>query len=242
MLDNIWNPELFVPLYLALCYSIFLVMIAGNFDKFAKWKKYVININAGLMFAYLFIQLLPDVFLHNDAPIPKFTYIFLFLGYISFYMAEKHEFALKESRMTRAQDLLMIRRAGFYVVHFITGYLIVYVFSHKAFLSTLILLIPFTMYTIAMVLMYEDLEHWLAKSHNHTWTYAGLIFLGAVAATVTTYILDIPLFYFYAFFAGTLVYLMTTMDNPKQKRGHIVWFIVGILVFAILHTLDMTFG
>jgi len=234
---SMWEKEIIVPIYVAFCYSFFLFLLHDKIHHLRKWDTLIININAGLVFTYIFLTVFPDIF-NQNVGVDYLTYFFVFMGFIGFYIAEKHTFALHESTALKEKAITIIRTSGFYILHFITGYLIVYTFAQKTFASTILLLIPFTFYIVAMVLLYDELQHWIKEPKNQAWLFPLMIFVGAICALITTHIFHISLFYFYAFFGGTLLYLMTAIVTPKHKKGHLAWFIAGVCLYFVLFFIE----
>lgn len=222
--------EYIIPLIIAFVYSIFVYYVTKIITRIKHLHKLFINVTTGLMFAYMFLTLLPDVYFYNTEGFLMVTIFFIFAGYISFYIAEKQVYAKKLSYKLTHREVIAIKSGGFYLLHFITGFIIVYTFSTSTIYATLILLIPFTFHILATSLLYEDINKWSVSSWAEV-LQSFLILVGALSAVLLTWFLGVSLFYFYAFFAGTFMYLVTTIVTPEYKHGNVTFFLLGIFLY-----------
>lgn len=222
-----------VPLLIALFFSIFLFYLSGISHQLKKKDALVINFSGGLVFAYLFMSLLPDIYsFHvNDVTQMSIRAFIAFIGYIAFYLAEKRIFEHSKKGVNVSKQLLAVRTGGFYVLHFITGYIIVYTFEQNSLIATLAILIPFTFHILATMLLFEDLHSWVKETTETRIVLSVLIVIGAFSAIITQKILTIPHIFFYSFFAGTFIYLVTTLLTPRHKHSHLTFFLLGIFIY-----------
>lgn len=223
-----------VPLILALGYAIFLFILSYYTVKWKKHEKGIVNVTAGLLFSYIFLTQLPEIYMQNIPDAQKvMSAFFMFIGFIGFYLAEKRVF-MENHHEKLHEKLLTIRTGSFYIVHFITGYLIIFTFAETAVLGVILLLIPFTCHIVATSIMFEDLNRWMKGSIESRVLFPLLVFVGAVAALITQSLLQIPLVHFYSFFTGTLFYLATTLFTPQHKKASLTYFLCGILLYFVL--------
>ena len=188
------------------------------------------------MFTYLFMTLLPNIFVRSNLPESQVlaNTFFMFIGYIAFYVAEKRVFENTKIKTRVKTKIFDIRRAGFYVLHFITGYLIIYTFREKDILSTLLVLIPFTFHILATSFLFEELDKWKNDPLDSRFLFPALIVIGSVSAIITTDLFGIDLVYFYSFFAGTYIYLVMSILTPNHKHGTLTSFFLGIFFYFVL--------
>lgn len=222
-----------VPLYVAIFYGVFLFITSSLVHNLKRHSDLVIDITAGLMFSYLFITLLPDIFdsAPNIVPISAFI---LFVGYIGFYLAEKHMYSKVRKGNSVRKALFAIRQGGIHIVHFFTGFVIVFTFTESNLARIFLVLIPFTFHIFATTFMYEDMRRWVKDSIDGKFLLPFLIVVGASCALVIKYYFGIPLLFFYAFFGGTLIYLTTTLLNPRHKHAPVTFFIFGVFMYFLL--------
>jgi hypothetical protein len=227
------QASVLIPLYVSFCFALFLYLSNDFIHHLKKYSFLIINLAAGFLFAYMFLTLLPDIYRSNASVLIQAGFFFTFIGYISFYLAEKHIFSSKKSNTQK--ELLAIRTGGFYLVHFITGFIIVYSFSIDTFGKSLTILIPFLLHNAATMLLYEDLTKWLLRYHHRTTlVFPGLVMLGAISAIFLEHTFGISSYYFYAFFGGTFMYLITTIMTPGYHKGYLNYFLAGIIAYVSL--------
>lgn len=232
----IFESGIIGPLYVSVVFSFFLFLLSFVTVKLKRFDSYIINFTSGLMFTYLFMTLLPDIFVRSqvtESHLVTNTF-FMFIGYIAFYIAEKRVFESTKIKTRVQTKIFDIRRAGFYVLHFITGYLIIYTFQEKDLLSTLLVLIPFTFHILATSFLFEDLDKWKKDALDSRFLFPFLIVIGSVSAIITTDLFSIDIVYFYSFFGGTYIYLVMSILTPDHKHGTLTSFFLGIFFYFVL--------
>ncbi len=225
-----------IPVSIAVLFALTIFFISGQIYKLRKIDGLVVNLSGGLIFSYLFMTLLPDIYVFHIDSVQDMTIraFIAFVGYIAFYLAEKRIFEKSKKGITVSKQLLSIRTGGFYVLHFITGYIIVYTFEQNSLLVTLGILIPFTAHIVATLLLFEDLRSWVKETLETRIVLSVLIAVGAFSAIITQQMFTIPHIFFYAFFAGTFIYLVTTIMTPRHKHSHITYFLLGIFLYFVI--------
>jgi hypothetical protein len=226
----------FFSIYISVCYALFLFLLSFYNSKFKRYDSFIVNLTSGLMFAYLFLTLLPEIY-HAGEGISSVSLaiaFFMFVGFIGFYIAEKKVFEDSKTRAGIASKIFEIRRGGFYIIHFITGYIIVYTFSAQSLSAALFLMIPFTFHIVSTSILYEDVERWASGAIESRVLFPVLMVVGAIAAEITMVVLKIDLIYFYSFFAGTFIYLVMTILTPEHKKGTLTIFLSGIFLYFVL--------
>jgi hypothetical protein len=226
----------FFSIYISLCYAFFLFLLSFYTTRFRKFDALIVNLASGLMFAYLFLTLLPEIYHASSVDPVELMAIsfFMFVGFIGFYIAEKKLFEDSKRRGSFQMKLFEIRKNGFYIIHFITGYLIVYTFASKSIAAALFLMIPFTFHIVSTSILFEDVEKWQEGAVESRILFPILIVVGAISAEITSAVLKLDLIYFYAFFAGTFIYLVMTILTPEHKRGTLSSFLFGIFLYFML--------
>ena len=229
------NPTV-SPIVLSFLFALFLFVLSFLTAGLKRYDSHIINFTAGLMFTYLFMTLLPNIFVRSNLPESQVlaNTFFMFIGYIAFYVAEKRVFENTKIKTRVKTKIFDIRRAGFYVLHFITGYLIIYTFREKDILSTLLVLIPFTFHILATSFLFEELDKWKNDPLDSRFLFPALIVIGSVSAIITTDLFGIDLVYFYSFFAGTYIYLVMSILTPNHKHGTLTSFFLGIFFYFVL--------
>ncbi|MFT4312403.1 MAG: hypothetical protein ACMXYF_04180 [Candidatus Woesearchaeota archaeon] len=221
------------PIIIALSYALFLYFLTHLMPHAKKHRQLIINMTGGLMFAYIFLTLIPEIIIHSGelARVAAFS---MFVGYIGFYLAEKRTFAALGKQISIKQKVIFIRSAGIHLIHFITGFILVYTYDQTNLFQTFILLVPLTLHIIATTLLYEDLTKWSKETIDEKFVLPFLIFIGSVLAIALTHLFNFPLILFYAFFGGTFVYLITTILHPRHDQAPITYFIFGIFMYIVL--------
>ena len=223
----------FVPIILALILTLVHYSSQYISNLVEKFHSRILSFSAGLFISLIFVYLLPEVV--RGAEFVN-IYLLLLVGFVLFHITEKFIYQHVKDKSRLMKDLAELHMVGFFIDHFIIGFILVLTFEFSTRLNFLIFM-PFLLHTISSSI---SLEHINLQSK----TIANKLFLGfstffgAIIATI----LDLSNFYFFSVYSialGALLYVVVRDMIPKGQRGSPLFFLIGVLVTLITISLAL---
>ena len=201
---------------------------------------------AGVSVAYVFVDVLPELCLRNEAVVrivgahPLFgeqrIYCLALFAFVLLYgldhlvsVRHRRDPSLKETGAFVFADWLQV--VGFAVYSWMIGYLLV----ERAERSMLAL----ALYVVAMGLHFLIVDHSLQEKRGQSyrrcgrWVLAASVPLGCVAGT-TMPIDEVTFARLFAFIAGGMVITSAQSELPDERDGRFWPFTAGAMLYAIL--------
>lgn len=195
-----------------------------------KHKYKVISFGAGIMLAYLILELLPRLyisltFLNNS------LFLFVLVGFSSLHLLEKYIYQ-HTSRKKRLTKLKEAHSAIFFFYYIIIG-IILSDITNKNLIEGTLFFVPLVFHTTLGSLSLNELHHTIKKNLPLK------IFLSAsplIGILMATYI-NIPVPVNHALLgliSGALLFIITREVIPKESKGNPLDFLLGLAVYTIM--------
>jgi hypothetical protein len=188
----------------------------------------VLSFSGGLLVTMIFLVLIPEVVNISDSSI---IFFYMLMGFIFFYLTEKYLYQHVKNKKHLLRDLKELHIIGFFVDHFILGFILVTVLKIEGPLSFLILL-PIFLHTVSSSISLDHI-HEEAKTHVNKIVLSSSTFLGALIA-LTLNIEEGLQALFLSFAIGMLIYIVNRDILPKEARGKPSLFILGVVIVVIV--------
>lgn len=230
MLSNIMNDlGLIVLVILA---SLLLSIIHYFSHKISKIMDIhhndVLSFSGGLLVTMIFLVLIPEVVRASKSTI---IFFYMLLGFIFFYLTEKYLYQHVKNKKHLLRDLKELHALGFFVDHFILGFILVTVLAIEGPLSFLILL-PIFLHTISSSISLDHI-HERAKTQVNKIVLSISPLLGALMA-LTLDINESLQALFLSFAIGMLIYIVNRDILPREAKGKPALFILGAIIVGIV--------
>jgi zinc transporter ZupT len=187
----------------------------------------VLSFSGGILIAMIFLVLIPEVIeLSNSAEI----FLLMLLGYMVFHNAEKYLYQHVKDKKHLLDELKELHSLGFFLDHFILGFILVTVLKLEESLRFLILL-PIFLHTISSSISLDHI-HEKAKTHVNKIILSLAPLLGALTALVLEIEAEIQ-GSFLAFAIGMLIYIVNRDILPKGEKGRPIVFSMGAIIVII---------
>jgi zinc transporter ZupT len=220
-------PIEFTPIGLALLLSI-LHLFSKRISKYIeKFHIGITSFSAGIFITIIFLSLLPELIKGVE-----YTNIFLFMliGFAVFHISEKYVYQHIKDKKKLMKDLAEIHMFGFYIDHFVIGFLLVLTFLAKGSLGFFVF-IPFVLHTISSSFSLEHCDE-KAKVKLSRILLSSSTLTGAIIASLLSF--NQALFFIlFAFSTGAIFYVVVRDMLPKGEGGNTFYFIIGALITLI---------
>ncbi len=182
----------------------------------------VLSYSGGTLIALIFLILLPEVIGISDS---KIIFLLILLGFVVFHLTEKYLYQHVKNKRQQLRKLKELHQAGFFIDHFILGFVLVTILEITDYLGFLIL-IPIFLHTISSSISLDHIHEKAQTSVPKTVLSASTLF-GAVTALILE-IDEKTQAAVLAMTLGILIYIVNRDILPEEEKGRPLWFIAGI--------------
>ena len=217
-----------IPLFLALILSILHFFSSKVSGKIEKYHSKIISLSAGILVSLLFLEILP-LLLKTRTLSNSLIFTAILGGFVVFHIAEKYLYQHIKHKKELLKDLAELHVLGFYINHFILGFLLV--LAGKG--TQLLIFIPLLLHTVSSSISLEHIHEKIRSNISKRIFIASSTFLGALVAILlspaeTLYIL------LFSIITGMVLYISFRDMVPKEKEGSPQFFLLGVLLIVIL--------
>ena len=225
-----------VPIALSLIMGLAILISENISITYFKYRKYLVSLIAGISVTYIFLHLLPELYI-GVSTFNKSLLIFVLLGFVTFHVIEKYIFQnVNKKRITTT--LKLNHALGTFLYDGSVGIVIVY-FLSKSFSDGLLFFIPVFLYASLSNLSIRNV-HSLKNSPEQPIrdkvtkiALAGATFYGVLLALILPFSLKF-IYSLTGIVAGVLFYIVIRETIPKEKEGKPLFFIIGVLIYSLL--------
>lgn len=219
--------EIVVLLY-ALFLSFFHLMCDRLSTCISGSHEMLLSYGGGSLLAIIFLVFLPEA-VHFT---PTLTvYPLILLGFVLFLLSEKYLYQHVKDPDVLDEELYYLHVAGFFIDHFIKGFILVTIILLEPMLGFLAA-IPFFIHTLSSSIALRQLDEYsgryidrvLLSSSTVIGTLVGLLFK-------TNPFIERNVV---AFISGMMLFLVSRDILPKKKEGRPLFFILGVITVFIL--------
>jgi zinc transporter ZupT len=234
MMDEIVFP--IIVLSLAVILS-FLHYFSHKFSSFIKKHHYKgLSLSGGTLIAIIFLILLPEISMfENIAPI----YLMMLLGFSIFYMGEKYLYQHVKNKKDMLDDLKEMHTLGFFIDHFILGFVLVTTLDLEKSFGYLIFF-PIFLHTVSSSIALDHIDK-RAKTKLKKIVLSSSPLIGAIVALIFE-IRETILAVSLSLILGMLLYIVNRDILPGGKRGHPKMFILGVSIVVAIWVIITIFG
>jgi hypothetical protein len=219
---------------LALILSIVDFFTEGFFSKASPNKMKFISVSAGVSVSYIFLILLPEIYLRS-MEINRLLFLTVLFGFGIFHIIEKY---IRQNFTGPAlrKEHRVVHSVSSFVYFFVVLFLLVKLAGVNNDLSAVLLFIPIMLHIII-----DSLPRRHTKKHYLRAFSASSPFLVAISAsfidvgqTGNTMLLGLV--------GGALLYTVVRESLPRERKGRPMYFITGLLLFTVLILLLWNIG
>jgi zinc transporter ZupT len=220
---------LLYPIFLALILSILHYYSSIVSRKIERYHYWILSLSSGILLAIIFLELFPEAFKLLEEKL----FLFVFLGFTSFHLLEKFLYQHIKDKKLLLKELAELHVLGFFIDHFILGFLLVLAFKLNTLFSSFIF-IPIALHTISSSLALEHIHEATSKSIKII--LSASTFIGAILASALNPSSKI-FSYSFSFIIGIILYIAIRDMLPKGKKGNQLAFIIGIIITLLALTI-----
>jgi hypothetical protein len=188
----------------------------------------VLSFSGGILIAMIFLVLIPEVVGVSDS---VWVFPLMLTGFVVFHLTEKYLYQHVKNKRVLLEDLKELHAFGFFLDHFILGFILVTVLELEDSLKFLIV-IPIFLHTISSSISLDHI-HEKAKTHVNKIILSISPIMGALTAIALKIDEDIQGL-FLAFAIGMLIYVVNRDILPKEAKGKVTLFALGAVIVAVI--------
>jgi len=192
----------------------------------ARYHDQMISASAGSFIALIFAEFFPRIFsgaaLIGAPSIDKVLFAIVIFGFLGFHLAEKYVYQHVRERAEMMRELAELHVLGFFVDHFMVGFVLALLSLISAVDAALIIFVPFVAHVVVSAFSLRDIR-----------TRAGLgtpfdVFLSSAPLIGAAAIAFLPLsltatYAIFAYVTGALLYLTVRDVLPTGRKGRPFW-------------------
>ncbi len=194
----------------------------------ARSRKTLLSYGSGALLAIIFLVFLPEAVHFTPTVI---VYPLMLLGFVVFLVSEKYLYQHVKDPSALEEELYHLHIAGFFVDHFIKGFILVTIIKLEPVLGFLTA-IPFFIHTLSSSIVLgqihettgRKIDKFLLSSSTVIGALSGIFF--QMNEHLERSIL--------AFVLGMLLFMVSRDILPKEEEGRPLFFLLGVLsIFMI---------
>jgi hypothetical protein len=214
-----------IPVLLALILSILHFFSRTISKLIEKLHIHITSFSAGMFLTLIFLDFLPRAAtgIEHNAPV----FLALTVGFVMYHLSEKYLYQHVKNKKVLLEELAELHNVGFFIDHFMVGFVLVLTFKLESYTSYLIF-IPFVLHTISSSMSLEHIRARIKTGVNR-FTLSISTLIGALFA----HLINLETFWYYtifAFFLGALLYISVRDMLPGGKKGNTLMFLIGFLL------------
>ncbi|MFO7791690.1 MAG: hypothetical protein R6W73_01735 [Candidatus Saliniplasma sp.] len=188
----------------------------------------LISYGGGSLLAIIFLVLLPEAVHFTPTTI---VYPLMLMGFVVFFLSEKYLYQHVKDPDVLDEELYYLHAIGFFIDHFIKGFILV----------TIVVLNPILGFLTAIPLFIHTLSSSIALEDIHRFTGRKIDKFLLSSSTVIGVVIGI-MFDFnehlersvLAFVLGMMLFMVSRDILPKDKEGKPLYFILGVITILII--------
>ena len=198
------------------------------FSKKLRKNRKLISFAAGVAISYIILRLLPEI---SSYAIIDGRRIFLFVlfGFVSLNLVEQYLYKEVGKLKHSLEYHKSIHVTYFFIYNFFIG-LVLVIFASKGLMQVLLFFIPFLLYIIVEILP-QEFEF---KNQAFRIFYSLAPLFGAVVGINSIDFINSVFGSLISFIAGTLLYIVIRESLPSDKAEKPLYFLIGVLFYALI--------
>ncbi|MFO7991457.1 MAG: hypothetical protein R6U61_04075 [Thermoplasmata archaeon] len=215
-----------------LLYAVFLSSLHFSCDKLpmciSRSHIRLLSYGGGSLLAIIFLVLLPEV-VHSTPTV--IVYPLMLIGFIVFFVSEKYLYQHVKDVKVLEEELYHLHVAGFFIDHFIKGFILVTIIKLEPILG-LLTAIPFFIHTLSSSIALEQIH----KSSERTIDKI-VLSSSTVVGTLVGIFFEMSVHMersILAFVVGMLLFMVSRDILPKKKEGRPFYFLLGVVTVFII--------
>jgi len=217
-----------IPLLLALMLSIVHFFSSKISGKIEKYHSEIISLSAGILVSLLFLEILP-LLLKTRTLSNELILTAILCGFVVFHIAEKYLYQHIKHKKELLKDLAELHVLGFYINHFILGFLLVLAGKEIG----LLIFLPLLLHTVSSSISLEHIHEKIKSNISKRIFIASSTFLGALVAVLLSPA-ETLYFILFSIITGMVLYISFRDMVPKEKEGNPKFFLFGVLLIIVL--------
>ena len=217
-----------LPLILAGILSLADYVTEHIYSKKVRGNQKLISFSAGVAIAYIILNLFPEI--SSYALIDgKAIFLYALLGFASLNLLEQYIYKGIRKARNSPKYHKILHVAYFFIYNFLIGMILVS-FESKGLAQTLLFFVPFLLYIIVEMLPQEfEFKGGTFKIFYSMSPLLGAIF-GIIYSDFTASIFGKLM----SLITGTLLYIVIRESLPSDKAEKPIYFLIGILSYALI--------
>lgn len=180
------------------------------------------------MLGIIFLVFLPET-VHFTPTLA--VYPLLLTGFVIFFLSEKYLYQHVKDPKVLDEELYHLHAAGFFIDHFIKGFILVTITLLRPILG-FVTAIPFFIHTLSSSIILSDIHEYTERRWDKVFLSSSII-LGTltgifinVAPAVERGII--------AFISGMMLFMVSRDILPKDREGNPSFFLLGVLTILVI--------
>lgn len=188
----------------------------------------LLSYGGGSLLAIIFLVFIPEA-VHFTPTLA--VYPLMLLGFVAFFISEKYLYQHVKDPKLLDEELYHLHVAGFFVDHFIKGFILVTIILLRPILGFLTA-IPIFIHTLSSTIILNDIHKYTGRKIDKFLLSSSIIFgtLTGIFFEFSEYLERSIL----AFVIGMMLFMVSRDVLPKKKEGRPLFFVLGVSTILII--------
>ena len=212
---------------LVLIYAIFLSSFHILCDRLpvciSRSHILLLSYGGGSLLAIIFLVFLPEAVHFTPTML---VYPLMLMGFVAFFLSEKYLYQHVKDPKVLDEELYHLHIIGFFIDHFIKGFILVTIIVLKPILGFLTA-IPFFIHTMSSTIVLSEIHKFTGRKIDKV-----LLSTSTVFGTLAGIFFDMSPHVergIIAFIIGMMFFMVSRDVLPKKKEGDPFYFLLGVL-------------
>ncbi len=188
----------------------------------------LLSYGGGSLLAIIFLVFLPES-VHFTPTLA--VYPLMLLGFVAFFISEKYLYQHVKDPKLLDEDLYHLHVAGFFVDHFIKGFILVTIILLRPILGFLTA-IPFFIHTLSSTIILNDIHKFTGRKIDK-FLLSGSIILGTLTGIFFEFSEHLERSIL-AFVIGMMFFMVSRDILPKKKEGEPSYLLLGVMTILTI--------
>lgn len=202
-------------------------------QKLRKYKMAILSFGFGASSAYIFLQLLPELY-SGITPLNISAFILVLLGFAITHLMERYTYQFnKKNKDVFLKEVAAEHSIAFFAYHFLLGIILVN-FIDLDISKGVFFFIPLLFYTMVSSLSLGEIHYDISRNVFYKAILSSSSLMGAIAGTYFFVLNEIQFYSLLGLVTGSIMYISVRDIVPEKESSKPLFFGAGVLLYLAI--------